>query len=63
MTYRRAFATPRDGVMQDGTIRYRASKIRPRRLRAQTQVPPKRCRPQDRPLDLRSSSRQGPRYR
>ena len=27
MTYRRAFATPRDGVMKDGTIRYRASKF------------------------------------
>ena len=27
MTYRRAFAVPRDGVMKDGTIRYRASKF------------------------------------
>jgi hypothetical protein len=27
MTYRRAFAAPRDGVMKDGTIRYRASKF------------------------------------
>jgi hypothetical protein len=27
MTYRRAFATPRDGVMKDSTIRYRASKF------------------------------------
>ena len=27
MTYRRAFATPRDGVMTDGAIRYRASKF------------------------------------
>jgi hypothetical protein len=27
MTYRRAFATPRDGMMKDGTIRYRASKF------------------------------------
>ena len=27
MTYRRAFTTPRDGVMKDGTIRYRASKL------------------------------------
>jgi IS5 family transposase len=27
MTYRRAFATPRDGVKKDGTIRYRASKF------------------------------------
>ena len=26
-TYRRAFATPRDGVMKDSTIRYRASKL------------------------------------
>ena len=27
MTYRRAFTTPRHGVMKDGTIRYRASKF------------------------------------
>ena len=27
ITYRRAFATPRDGVMKDGTIRYGASKF------------------------------------
>jgi hypothetical protein len=27
MTYRRAFATPRDGVMKDDTIRYRASEF------------------------------------
>jgi Transposase DDE domain len=27
MTYRRAFATPRGGVMKDATIRYRASKF------------------------------------
>jgi hypothetical protein len=27
MTYRRAFATPRGGVMKDRTIRYRASKF------------------------------------
>ena len=27
MTYRRAFTTPREGVMKDGTIRYRASKL------------------------------------
>ena len=27
MTYRRAFATPRDGVMKNGTIPYRASKF------------------------------------
>jgi hypothetical protein len=26
-TYRRAFTTPRDGKMKDGTIRYRASKL------------------------------------
>ena len=60
MTYRRAFATPRDGVMKDGTIRYRAEQVRLRGLRAQTPVLPKRCRPQGCSLNLRSSSRQGP---
>jgi transposase len=37
--------------------------VRLRGLRAQTQVLPKRRRPQDYPLNLRSSSRQGPRRR
>jgi hypothetical protein len=37
--------------------------IRLRGLRAQTQVLPKRCRPQDRSLDLRSRPRQGPSHR
>ena len=62
MTHRRAFSTPRDGVMKDGTIRYRASKFDCETC-AQTQVLPKRCRPQDCSLNLRSRSRQGPRRR
>ena len=63
MTYRRAFAAPRDGVMTDGAIRYRASKFDCEALRAQTPVLSERFRPQDHPLNLRGRSRQGPSHR
>ena len=63
MTYRRAFAAPRDGVMKDGTIPYHASKFDCQACVLKPQVLSERCLPQNRSLNLRSRSRQGPSHR